>query len=136
VTSERSIQLKGVPTEEERARPRVVGIPPFEKREVWGSLPRHHKFLSLRGFRPLQAARDTGIIPPRKDGAPMRRLALVVVLTLMVVIAGHTSAPNDWAINATAIEACSCPHFCICYFNTHPRNASRSRTAGALLQVQ
>jgi hypothetical protein len=50
----------------------------------------------------------------------MRRLALVVVLTLTVVIAGHTSAPNDWAINATAIEACSCLHFCICYFNTHP----------------
>ena len=22
--------------------------------------------------------------------------------------------------NATAIEACICPHFCICYFGTHP----------------
>ena len=50
----------------------------------------------------------------------MRRIAIVVVLTLVAVIAGHTSAPNDWAINATAIEACSCPHFCICYFNPHP----------------
>jgi hypothetical protein len=37
------------------------------------------------------------------------------------VITGHSSAPaNEWAINATAIEACSCPHFCMCYFNTHP----------------
>src|ERR1700694_246317 len=51
----------------------------------------------------------------------MRRFAFVAVLTLAGVITGHTSAPaNQWAINATAIEACSCPHFCICYFNSHP----------------
>ncbi len=53
----------------------------------------------------------------------MHRLALVAMLALAGVITGHTSAPgNDWAINATAIEACSCPHFCICYFNfsIHP----------------
>ena len=28
--------------------------------------------------------------------------------------------PADWAINATAIEACSCPMFCQCYFNAAP----------------
>jgi Protein of unknown function (DUF1326) len=27
---------------------------------------------------------------------------------------------SDWAMNATAIEACSCPMFCQCYFNTKP----------------
>lgn len=26
----------------------------------------------------------------------------------------------DWALNATAIEACSCPMFCQCYFNAKP----------------
>ena len=26
----------------------------------------------------------------------------------------------DWAMNATAIEACSCPMFCQCYFNAEP----------------
>jgi len=26
----------------------------------------------------------------------------------------------DWAMNATAIEACSCPMFCQCYFNAKP----------------
>ena len=26
----------------------------------------------------------------------------------------------DWAMNATVIEACSCPMFCPCYFNTKP----------------
>jgi hypothetical protein len=32
--------------------------------------------------------------------------------------AGTTSP--DWAMNATAIEACSCPMFCQCYFSTEP----------------
>jgi hypothetical protein len=51
----------------------------------------------------------------------MHRIALTVVLALLTVSAGHSGAPSaDWAINATAIEACSCPHFCMCYFNSHP----------------
>ena len=29
-------------------------------------------------------------------------------------------APADWSMNATIIEACSCPMFCQCYFNTQP----------------
>src|SRR5271170_4970943 len=51
----------------------------------------------------------------------MHRIALTLVLALLTVSAGHSGAPAaDWAINATAIEACSCPHFCMCYFNSHP----------------
>jgi hypothetical protein len=30
------------------------------------------------------------------------------------------SSPNGWALNATIIEACSCPMFCPCYFGTVP----------------
>jgi hypothetical protein len=30
------------------------------------------------------------------------------------------SAASDWAMNATIIEACSCPMFCQCYFSTEP----------------
>ena len=30
------------------------------------------------------------------------------------------AAEPDWAANLTAIEACSCPMFCQCYFNTKP----------------
>ncbi len=30
------------------------------------------------------------------------------------------SAAPEWAMNATAIEACSCPMFCQCYFNSQP----------------
>jgi hypothetical protein len=36
-----------------------------------------------------------------------------------VVISASQDAPQ-WAVNATAIEACSCPMFCQCYFNTQP----------------
>ena len=51
----------------------------------------------------------------------MRGFAFVAMLALAGVITGHSSVPaSEWAINATAIEACSCPHFCMCYFNTHP----------------
>ncbi len=31
---------------------------------------------------------------------------------------------NDWSMNATAIEACTCPMFCQCYFNTEPASHS------------
>lgn len=31
-----------------------------------------------------------------------------------------TAASPAWAMNATVIEACSCPMFCQCYFNTAP----------------
>jgi hypothetical protein len=31
-----------------------------------------------------------------------------------------SSPAPDWSFNATAIEACSCPMFCQCYFSTKP----------------
>jgi hypothetical protein len=42
-------------------------------------------------------------------------------------IAGESPAP-DWSLNATIIEACSCPMFCQCYFNEQP--AAHSAHAG------
>jgi hypothetical protein len=36
----------------------------------------------------------------------------------------------DWAMNATAIEACSCPMFCQCYFNAQPAAHSHEGHAG------
>ncbi|HVI10683.1 MAG TPA: DUF1326 domain-containing protein [Candidatus Binatia bacterium] len=50
----------------------------------------------------------------------MHKVSLVAVIALLAISVGHTSPSADWSINATAIEACSCPHFCICYFNAHP----------------
>lgn len=34
--------------------------------------------------------------------------------------AAATEAVSEWSMNATAIEACTCPMFCQCYLNTEP----------------
>ncbi len=63
----------------------------------------------------------------------MRGHIFLIVLGLLIVAAGSAvagdtktaSAPTpDWALNATIIEACSCPMFCQCYFNTAPAGHS------------
>ncbi|HSP16625.1 MAG TPA: DUF1326 domain-containing protein [Thermoanaerobaculia bacterium] len=50
-------------------------------------------------------------------------LLLGVLLILPRVAASEEAAkkaPPEWAMNATIIEACSCPMFCQCYFNAEP----------------
>ena len=53
-------------------------------------------------------------------------MKLVTVLGTLALLAPLTSeaatkkADAPWTMNATAIEACSCPMFCQCYFNTKP----------------
>jgi Protein of unknown function (DUF1326) len=41
------------------------------------------------------------------------------------------TAEPQWHMNATAIEACSCPMFCQCYFNTEPAGHHDHAGAGA-----
>jgi hypothetical protein len=53
----------------------------------------------------------------------MRGFVLMGALALLApgaALVGGTVAPSDWAMNATVIEACSCPMFCQCYFNAKP----------------
>lgn len=53
----------------------------------------------------------------------------VLLLTLAVVSVSSSNNGNpakDWSLNATAIEACSCPMFCQCYFATEPAAHSHS----------
>ncbi len=55
----------------------------------------------------------------------MRTRRVVVVLAFAVVAAFMLTAQEskkapEWAMNATIIEACSCPMFCQCYFNAEP----------------
>jgi hypothetical protein len=49
---------------------------------------------------------------------------LLVALAMGVLLIGAApkggSDSGGWAMNATAIEACSCPMFCQCYFATKP----------------
>ncbi len=55
-----------------------------------------------------------------------RRLWFWAVLALSAVagaglgVAGTAATAPDWHMNATIIEACSCPMFCQCYFNSEP----------------
>ena len=44
----------------------------------------------------------------------------------LVAVAGWAATvatTPDWSLNATIIEACSCPMFCQCYFNTRAGRA-------------
>jgi hypothetical protein len=60
----------------------------------------------------------------------MRVLSLAVCAVLLAVAlpapaqtAAKSAAAPKWSFNATIIEACSCPMFCQCYFNTKPADA-------------
>ena len=60
-------------------------------------------------------------------------LVLISVVALGLYAAGTKAAAPaakapGWSMNATAIEACSCPMFCQCYFNAEP--AAHSDMAG------
>jgi len=46
--------------------------------------------------------------------------ALGISLVLALLAMSTTDTKPDWALNATTIEACSCPMFCQCYFNPKP----------------
>jgi hypothetical protein len=56
----------------------------------------------------------------------MKTLLAVLALGLLVVAAAvaadtkPAAPPAAWSFNATIIEACSCPMFCQCYFNSEP----------------
>jgi hypothetical protein len=53
-------------------------------------------------------------------GAAACLLALFTSSGLRPTASWAADTPGDWAMNATVIEACSCPMFCQCYFNTKP----------------
>lgn len=46
--------------------------------------------------------------------------AVVGVLVLGALVSLDASDKPAWHLNATAIESCSCPMFCQCYFSTEP----------------
>ncbi len=51
-----------------------------------------------------------------------RRIAIVSLILIVTVaaVAHEVETSPKWAMNASIIEACSCPMFCQCYFNNHP----------------
>jgi len=69
----------------------------------------------------------------------MRHTLLAAVGAALAAAAVGVAAPpaapagggTDWAANMTAIEACSCPMFCQCYFNTQPAGHGDHAMGGA-----
>src|SRR5258705_1077845 len=70
-----------------------------------------------------------------------RRVVLVVFALACLVFVGSlmaaekekaeaAGAAKPWAMNATIIEACSCPMFCQCYFSTEPASHSMAGMEG------
>ena len=47
-------------------------------------------------------------------------LSVLFVTTRVGISATGESAAPEWSMNASIIEACSCPMFCQCYFNMQP----------------
>ena len=48
-------------------------------------------------------------------------LGLFLALGAVAVVAADKAQPaKEWSMNATIIEACSCPMFCQCYFSSEP----------------
>ena len=60
----------------------------------------------------------------------MKKLFVLVVLTLGVAAVARAGTEPTWSMNATAIEACSCPMFCQCYFNSGPSGHSMAGMEG------
>lgn len=52
----------------------------------------------------------------------MRKVSLFCAVALLVTMTAQpiVSQARDWALNATVIEACTCPMFCQCYFAAKP----------------
>lgn len=51
-------------------------------------------------------------------------LLMIFVFAAAITFAQSSSSEKDWSMNATIIEACSCPMFCQCYFNSEPAGHS------------
>lgn len=49
----------------------------------------------------------------------MKSFSFVSAILFLITRVTFADAPA-WSMNATIIEACSCPMFCQCYFNTEP----------------
>ncbi len=51
---------------------------------------------------------------------PLRMFAVCALLSAAPALASPKASPPAWSMNATIIEACSCPMFCQCYFTDKP----------------
>jgi hypothetical protein len=57
-------------------------------------------------------------------------LGVVLFIPLFATEVAKPADTPEWSFNATIIEACSCPMFCQCYFNTKPAAHHEHGSAG------
>jgi len=58
-------------------------------------------------------------------------LLAVALAAVLVINADEQKGAPEWSMNATIIEACSCPMFCQCYFNSEPAGHTSSMSMGS-----
>src|SRR6185436_12860245 len=54
----------------------------------------------------------------------MKSYVCALLLACVAAPLAFAASEPQWSMNATAIEACSCPMFCQCYFNIQPAGHS------------
>jgi len=58
------------------------------------------------------------------DSSKSYKIICFAAMSFAVLLAAgavsYAAEGKDWHFNGTVIEACSCPMFCQCYFNTEP----------------
>src|SRR3954467_4502811 len=88
---------------------------------------------------PVRRARQHAVSPldPKRRSPPMRTASSLASCLVLAFAAARIMAAEQpttpaaspaepkWAMNATIIEACSCPMFCQCYFDTKPAAHSK-----------
>ena len=97
-----------------RMAERLKPVPPPQ--ELWQSIEEQ-----IRKSKVQKEARA------RRRHVPAFALAFSLIILIAVSIwflrpsaEDRKAASPEWNVNATVIEACSCPMFCQCYFNTRP----------------
>ena len=66
----------------------------------------------------------------REFRIPLLLLGVAAVLLIGAATTANKAAQPQWAMNASIIEACSCPMFCQCYFNPEPASHAEGEHAG------
>jgi hypothetical protein len=56
----------------------------------------------------------------KKTALFLSAFAVVLCVSVLIATGMEVAKTPKWHMNATVIEACSCPMFCQCYFNTKP----------------
>lgn len=56
----------------------------------------------------------------RSRFVPHLAVGILLLCGVALIGADAPKSASNWAMNATIIEACSCPMFCQCYFNSQP----------------